>query len=69
MSPIVRDGKTDATVVTVFGVLGGVATAAGVTLLITAPSRPSRRLPGRAAVPAAWVELGAGGRVALGGAF
>jgi hypothetical protein len=68
VAPIVGDGKTDAALVNVFGVLGGVATAAGVALLLTAPSA-STRAPGRAAVPTAWVELDANGRIAVRGAF
>lgn len=37
---IVSEGKTDATVVNVFGILTVAAAASGVALLLTAPSRP-----------------------------
>ncbi len=70
VAPIVGDGKTDATLVNVFGAVGGLATAAGVALLVTAPwGRSSPPRPTRAVVSAAWVEIGAGGRLALRGAF
>ena len=57
VSSIVGDGKTDAALVNVFGVLGGVAAAAGVVLLLAAPT------PGRpaSAPPVAWIELGPAG--------
>ena len=60
VSSIVSDGKTEATLVNVFSVIGGVAAASGVALLLAAP-RPSR--PG-----SAWIELRPAG-LAVGGIF
>lgn len=38
VQPIVHEGKTDATLVNTFSILGGVAAVAGVVLVVTAPS-------------------------------
>jgi hypothetical protein len=46
VDPIVQEGKRDAVMVNVFSVLTGVATAAGVVLLLTAPS-PAPAATGR----------------------
>ncbi len=64
LAPTVGDGKTDAALVNVFGVIGGVAAAAGVVLLITAPVSTA---PRPAAI--AWLELRADGRLGLRGTF
>ena len=68
VATVVGDGKTDAALVNVFGVIGGVAGAAGVVLLITAP--PARvALPLAAPSSAAWLELRGDGTLALRGTF
>lgn len=63
VSSIVSDGKTEAALVNVFAVLGGVAAASGVALLLAAP-RPSR--PGSATPGAAWIELRPAGLALVG---
>jgi hypothetical protein len=55
VDPIVQEGKRDAVMVNVFSVLTGVATAAGVVLLLTAPPSSAR-----AAVAPGWIALGGG---------
>ncbi|APR80136.1 Hypothetical protein A7982_05483 [Minicystis rosea] len=42
VAPIVTEGKVDAALVNVFGVLGGAAVVTGVTLLLTAPTTTAR---------------------------
>jgi hypothetical protein len=74
----VADGRTYSTLANVFGVIGGAAAVAGAVLLLT-PSAPlpraQRQAPSQSASPdpparpAAWIQLGAGGMVALGGTF
>jgi hypothetical protein len=61
----VSEGKTDAALVNVFGVLAGVATAAGVAILVTAPAAPRRSAP----APIAWIELRGDGSVGMRGSF
>jgi hypothetical protein len=65
VSVTVSEGKIDAALVNVFGVLAGVATAAGVALLVTAPSSPRRSAP----APVAWIELRGDGSLVLRGVF
>ncbi len=71
VAPIVGDGKTDAALVNVFGVVGGVAAVAGVVLLVTAPMAmgAAPRNPSAPGAVAAWIELRGDGRFALRGIF
>jgi hypothetical protein len=64
IAPTVGDGKTDAALVNVFGVLGGVAAAVGVVLLITAPVSTAPRPSSVASL-----TLGGDGRLTLRGRF
>ena len=67
VAPIVSDGKTDAALVNVFGVVGGVAAVAGVVLLITAPGASGSTAPQPPL--AAWLQIRGDGVVALRGRF
>jgi hypothetical protein len=70
VAPIVGDGKTDAALVNVFGVLGGVAAVAGVALLVLAPSAArSPASPVDAAQPVAALRLRGDGSIELKGWF
>jgi hypothetical protein len=67
IAPTVSTGKTDATMVNVFGVAGGVLAAAGALLLVLAPSAP--RAPGATPpLATAWIGIRPAG-LALGGTF
>jgi hypothetical protein len=71
VAAIVSDGKTDAALVNVFGVIGGVAAAAGVVALVTAPITmgAAPRSPAAPLSTAAWLELRGDGRFAVRGIF
>ena len=71
VAAIVSDGKTDAALVNVFGVIGGVAAAAGVVALVTAPITmgATPRSPAAPLSTAAWLELRSDGRFAVRGIF
>ena len=67
VASIVREGKTDATLVNVFGALTGVAAATGLVLLVSAPPERAPAKPRSAALPRLSLAFTGAGFVVKGG--